>query len=138
MSLITAYRDTIITEMGAEHVRISEGGRYEVVTVQQEYGSEPQFLKVYTEDISKDFNQCDWLIFKQPPQSPVKNVKDACLLPMWKKAVSSDQTLIIVSKILSHKKLYQKLHKVFWDKSFIPAISHTYAGHHQISCAIFH
>ena len=34
--------------------------------------------------------------------------------------------------------MYQKVQRVFWDKTFIPAISCAYAGHYKISCKILH
>ena len=55
MSLLTAYCDKIIPEMEAEHVRLSEVGRYKVVAVCQEDGSRPHCYKVYKKDISKEF-----------------------------------------------------------------------------------
>ena len=110
MFLLTAYRDKIIPAMEDEHVRLSEGGGHKVVVVCQEDGAGPHCCKVYKEDM---FHQCDWLIFNQPPQSPVTNVKDSCLFLMWSKAVSSDQALSIGINILNGEQIYQKFQKVF-------------------------
>ena len=98
----------------------------------------PHCCKVYKEEISKYFHQREWLIFNQPPQSPVANVKDACLFLMWSKAVSSDQALSIGSNLLGGGQIYQKFQKVFWGNTFIPAISLAYSGHHQIYCVLLH
>ena len=68
--------------------------------VHQEDGSGPDCCKVYKEEISKEFFQCDWLIFHQSPKSLVINIKEACFSLMWSKAVSSNQDLIIGSNIL--------------------------------------
>ena len=71
----------------------------------QEDGAGPHCCKVYKEEILNYFCQRDSLIFNQPPQSPVTNVKDACLFPMWTKAVSSDQDFRIGSNILSREQM---------------------------------
>ena len=81
------------------------------------------------DNISNYFCQHDWLIFNQPFQSLVKNVKDACIFLIWSKAVSSEKALNIVSEILSGERIYQKIQKLLWEDNFIPSISCAYAEH---------
>ena len=71
------YRREIIPDIEDKHAAIYEGGCFKVVAANQDYGAGTQRDKVYQRDILEDFCQWDWILFKQPQQSYVTNVKDA-------------------------------------------------------------
>ena len=86
----------------------------------------------------KEFSGVDrgWLLFNQPPQSPITNVHDACIFPMMSKAVSTEQSITFSSRLLKGEQLNQTVRKVWNDERNTVAMSRAFAGHHQIVCAI--
>lgn len=88
------------------------------------------------EAMREEFAKRDWILFNQPAQSPVTNTKDACVFPMMSKAVSREQSLSFGSRLMQGEELNQTVSKIFNDQKILPAISRSYAGHHQIPCAI--
>ena len=83
ISLLSVYRREIIPAIEEKHADISEGGCFKVLEVKQEDGVGPHQDVVYHREISEEFRWRDWMLFNQPPQSPITNVKDTCLFLMW-------------------------------------------------------
>ena len=71
-----------------------------IVFVRQEDGAGPHNCKTYVKYMQDQFRKRDWLNIRQPPQSPVLNVKDACVFPMMSKMVSKEQNLAFGGRMM--------------------------------------
>ena len=78
----------------------------------------------------------DWIIFRQPPNSPVTNTNDACTFPMASKKVSRSQSVVFGGTLLKNKQLNRTVMNVLFDPDILPAIARAYIGHSQIPGAI--
>ena len=52
------------------------------------------------------------------------------------KAVSREQALVYGSRVMKGKVLNKAVNSVFNDKDNLPAMSHGFAGHHQVVCLV--
>ena len=82
--------------------------------------------------MKKTFDEKGWIIFNQPPQSPITNVHDACIFPMMSKKVSREQATTFGSRLLKGEQLHQTVMKVWNDTTNRQALGRAFAGHHQI------
>ena len=79
MSLLSVYWREIIPDIEDKHADIYEDGHFKLLAVKKEDGSGPHQTE-YLWEIWEEFHRQDCILFNQPPQSPVTNVKDARLL----------------------------------------------------------
>lgn len=76
-----------------------------------------------------------WLWTYQPGNSPLTNVKDACIFPAMSKRVSAEQGLGNGSRVLEGEQLWDTVSKA-WESLPEETIARAYTGHHQIVNAI--
>ena len=137
VSLLKVYKDTIIPDLEEKIVRrFSNNGVRQVVIVKQEDGAGLHQDCKYLAEMQKMFDERGWILFRQPLQSPVTNVHDACVFLMMSKAVSTLQALIFGSTLLKGEQLYQTVKEVWDDDSNHLAMSCAFAGHHQVVLSI--
>ena len=88
-----------------------------------------------TTRLEEEFRNRGWMIVPQPPNSPICNVKNACIFPALSKAVSSIQATIYNNKMLEGDEINTCVQQA-WTQLPKTTISRTYLHHHQIVAAI--
>jgi hypothetical protein len=81
------------------------------------------------------FHERGWILKHQPSNSPLTNVKDACIFPAMSKAVTEEQGLSNESYVLEGEQLWQIVTKC-WESLLVETIGCSYVAHHQIVNAI--
>ena len=115
------YRRDIIPDIEEKHADIFEGGSFKLVAVNQEDGDVTHRDAVYHMYILEEFRWRDWILFNQPPKSPVTNVKETHIFPMWSNNVSNNQTNSFGIQLLTGEYLYEIVNNIFWYKKCLPA-----------------
>ena len=82
-----------------------------------------------------EFISRNWMLVRQPPQSPLTNVKDTCLFPSLSKTVSWNQSNLYNSKVLDGEELNNCV-QLAYENLPVTTIARAYLGHHQMVCAI--
>ena len=136
LSLISVHCDTIIPDMDKLAEQLNENGTKKIIFVRQDDGAGPHTDKTYNKFMFDEFQRRDWINFRQPSQSPVLNTCDACFFPMMSKAVTREQGLSFGGRMMRGEELYESVKKVWNDRRNLPALARSYAGHHQIVCAM--
>ena len=95
----------------------------------------PHVEKKLTTRLEEEFRNRGWMIVPQPPNSPICNVKNACIFPALSKAVSSIQATIYNNKMLEGDEINTCVQQA-WTQLPKTTISRTYLHHHQIVAAI--
>ena len=72
---------------------------------------------------------------RQPPQSPLTNVKDTCIFPSLSKAVSWHQSDLYSNKVLDGTELNMCVEKAYSNLQN-NTIARSHLGHHQMVAAI--
>lgn len=137
VSLLRLYKDQIIPQIEQKVVeRFSDNGRVKVCIVKQEDGAGLHTDTTYQDEMREEFARREWILFNQPPQSPVTNVHDACIFPMMSKAVSKEQAMVFRSRLLDNDALHQCVMNVWENDKNCAAMSRAFAAHPQVVCAI--
>ena len=137
ISLLKLYQDTIIPALEEKVVnRFSNNGTVKVCIVKQEDNAGPHNCSTYRNEMKKIFTEKEWILFNQPPQSPITNVHDACIFPMMSKYVSREQAVSFNSTILRPEELHATVMKVWNDKNNLYAMSKAFVAGPQIVSAI--
>jgi hypothetical protein len=76
-----------------------------------------------------------WHLKFQPPNSPITNVKDACIFPSLSKRISAEQGLSNGGNLFSQDQLWQAI-KLAWETFPLDVIARSYIMHHQVVNAI--
>ena len=136
-SLLKIYKEQIIPEIERKVVdRFSNEGKRAVIIVKQEDSAGCHQNERYVREMDDIFEKRGWILFRQPSQSPMTNVHDACIFPMMSKLVSKVQAVDYFARILKGEELHQAVMKVWNDPNNAIAMSRAFAGHSQIVCAI--
>ena len=138
ISLLKVYQDIIIPAIEEKIVRkYNEGGRVKVIIVKQEDNAGPHGKKSYLEQMYNEFwNLRQWILFNQPPNSPMTNVHDTCIFPMLSKVVSWIQSIFYGARLLKGNQLYVAVKKAWEDPRNLVAMARAFAGHSQIVTSI--
>lgn len=107
-----------------------------MVLVHQMDGAGVHNDKTFNDWLNTYQNERGWLSFRQPSQSPITNVHDACVFPMMSRAVSKEQANAYGSQVLKSEELHRAVMTVWNDDTHLVAMSRAFAAHHQIVCAI--
>ena len=133
VSLLKMYKERVIAAIEREIIeKYNENGTVRVIVVKQEDGAGAHNDHKYVTEMKRIFRDKGWLIFNQPPQSPITNVHDACIFPMMSKKVSREQAVTFGSTLLKGEQLHETIMKVWKDDANKQAIARAFAGHHQI------
>lgn len=139
-SLLKAYLDEIIPALEEKIVmrfnKNEDGSDRKVIIVKQEDRAGLHQAREYERRMEEEFRKRDWIMFHQPPQSPVTNVHDACIFPMMSKAVSQEQAFNFGSQLLNPENLHDTVERVWNEGKHLPAIARAFLGNHQVVCAI--
>jgi hypothetical protein len=76
-----------------------------------------------------------WHLQLQPPNSPITNVKDACIFPSLSKRITAAQGLSNGSHLLSQDQLWDVIQGC-WNAFPLDVIVRSYVMHHQVVNAI--
>ena len=95
----------------------------------------PHTDKNLLEFLDDEFTERNWMLVRQPPQSPLTNVKDTCLFPSLSKTVSWNQSNLYNNKLLDGEDLNNCVQLAF-ENLPLDTIARSYLGHHQMVCAI--
>ena len=91
-SLLRLYKEFIIPAIEKKICeKYSDNGKIKIIIVKQEDGAGVHTDKTYVREMKAIFKQRKWILFNQPPQSPMTNVHDACIFPQMSRAVSNIQ-----------------------------------------------
>ena len=94
----------------------------------------PHTDKQLTTYLEKAFLSRSWMYVRQPPQSPLTNVKDTCIFPSLSKSVSWNQSSLYGNKLLDGKELNNCVVEAYNNLS-LKTIARSYLGHHQMAAA---
>ena len=92
--------------------------------------------KQLTAYLDSEFTSRSWMFVLQPPQSPITNIKDACIFPALSKQVTAAQGILKGSLSLDADEIWKYAHTAF-NNFPLDVIARSYANHHQIVNAIF-
>ena len=136
-SLLKIYKEQIIKDLEEKVVnRFNQDGKRQVIIVKQEDSAGLHNNTKYCDEMEIEFHKRGWILFRQPSQSPVTNVHDACIFPMMSKNVSSIQATDYHARLLKGEELHEAVMKVWNNKKNTVAMSRAFAGHSQVVCAI--
>ena len=134
-SLLKYYNENEIPKLDAIAAKLaSETGKKVVVRYQMD-GAGPHQDKKLLEGLEEAFDCRGWHLKFQPANSPVTNVKDACIFPSMSKAVTQEQSLTFASNVMQLEEIWNTATKV-WEQLPLETIARAYAGHHQMVNAI--
>ena len=98
-------------------------------------GAGPHRCAILLDKLRELFDLRGWILKFQPSQSPLTNIKDACIFPAMSKEVTAEQGLSHGSHVLETEQLWKVVTKC-WEEFPAETIARAYAGHHQIVNAI--
>lgn len=98
-------------------------------------GAGPHRCNVLLTRLQEEFDIRGWILKFQPSQSPLTNIKDACIFPAMSKEVTAEQGLSHGSHVLETEQLWTLVKKC-WEDFPLDTIARAYSGHHQIVNAI--
>ena len=137
VSLLRLYKEQIIPDLEAKIVNVfNDNGKRRVIIVKQEDGAGLHTCQGYLAGMREEFRKRDWILFNQPPQSPITNVHDACIFPMLSKLVSQEQSMRFGSMFLVEEQINSCVRKAFFDETHVAAMSRAFAAQSQIVSAI--
>lgn len=116
-----------------ENIFICHGVK--VVVRYQMDGAGPHVQKGLLSFLYEEFNKRGWMLVFQPPNSPICNVKDACVFPLLSKAVSALQATVYNNKLLEGDEINNCVQRA-WNELQNTTLCRTYLHHHQIAAAI--
>ena len=128
-SLLALHRDNIIPAMEKLAAERNVVIRYQMD--QAGPHTDGRFMAY----MNKEFDSRGWMFEFQPSQSPITNVKDACIFPTLSKDVSQQQAIAYGSHVLQDEELWRAAESS-WANMPLSTIARAYAGHHQIVTAI--
>lgn len=82
-----------------------------------------------------EFAEREWVLCFQPPNSPLTNIKDACIFPAMSKAVTAEQGLSKGGHVLQGEELWSAMQKC-WNAFPEETIARSFLHHHQMVNAI--
>ena len=112
------------------------GGKKVIVRYQMD-GAGPHKDKELNSYLAEAFDDRGWILKFQPPNSPLTNVKDACIFPALSKHVTQHQGLKNGSLVYTPDELWEAVMDCVDDFSSA-TIARAYVGHHQMVNAIAH
>ena len=135
MSLLKLYKDKVIPAIEKKIVKkINEdGNRRQIMIVKQEDNAGPHVNTKYMSEMEAIFSERNWVVFNQPPQSPVTNVHDACIFSMMTRYVSRQQAVNYSNRQFQLEEINKVVMEVFFDKKNLVSMSRAFAGHHQLN-----
>ena len=104
-SLLEWFSETEIPKLEEAAARIESESNKRVVVRHQCDGAGPHTDKTFTEELNRMFSERGWIFKFQPANSPLTNVKDACVFPCLSKAVTAEQGLSFGSCVLKTEQL---------------------------------
>ena len=75
------------------------------------------------------------MLVRQPPQSPLTNIKDTCVFPSLSKTVRWNQSNLYNNKVLDGEELNTCV-RVAFENLPLDTVARAYLGHHQMVNAI--
>lgn len=122
-SKLKCQKDTLIPAMDETAQRLSEGGRYKVIFVYQEDNAGLNQHKDYQQYLCRALRTRGWLVFRQPPQSPLFNICDRRYFPKSSKQVSQEQAVSFGSRLAHDEELHRIVTRVYNDERNLPAVA---------------
>ena len=135
-SLLKMYQEQIVPAIEEKVVRKLELEGKTALVIKQEDGAGVHRKKQYKEEMERIFREKNWILFNQPPNSPITNVHDACIFPMMSKQVSRNQAMTFGCRVLKMDQLHSVVMQVWNDKTNREAMARSFAGHHQVVSTI--
>jgi hypothetical protein len=131
-----------LTEFFAEEIerlevlaqRLGAGGKRVVVRYQMD-GAGPHRDGKLLAFLDEELGARGWHLKFQPPNSPITNVKDACIFPSLSKRISAEQGLSNGGRLYSQDQLWGAIQDC-WNSFPLDVISRSYVMHHQVVNAI--
>jgi hypothetical protein len=130
-SLLDWFLKTEFPRLEALAARLHAQFGKKIVIRYQIDGAGPHTDGTLLAELQKTFDARSWILKFQPANSPLTNVKDACVFPCLSKAVTAEQGLSFGSCVLRQEQLWAIMQKV-WEDLPLETIARAYAGHHQI------
>ncbi len=85
--------------------------------------------------LDEELGDRGWHLKFQPPNSPITNVKDACIFPSLSKRISAAQGLSNRGRLYSQDQLWEAIQDC-WNSFPLDTIGRSYVMHHQAVNAI--
>jgi hypothetical protein len=112
----------------------SETGKRVVVRYQMD-GAGPHRDGKLLAFLDEELGDRGWHLKFQPPNSPITNVKDACIFPSLSKRISAAQGLSNGGRLFSQDQLWEAIQDC-WNAFPLDTIGRSYVMHHQVVNAI--
>jgi hypothetical protein len=112
----------------------SETGNRVVVRYQMD-GAGPHRDGKLLDFLDEELSARGWHLKFQPPNSPITNVKDACIFPSLSKRITAEQGLSNRSHLFSQDQLWDAIQSC-WKQFPLDTIARSYIMHHQVVNAI--
>jgi hypothetical protein len=122
--------DQIAAELGTEAEK-------RICIRYQMNGAGPHTDHRLLDSLDDEFSRRNWILKFQPANSPLTNVKDACLFPALSKAVSREQGIMRGGTLFQGEELWNAVVRA-WEQFPLDTIARSYVGHHQVANAIAH
>jgi hypothetical protein len=120
--------DSIAQELG------TRTGKRVVVRYQMD-GAGPHRDNRLLSYLDEELGARGWHLKSQPPNSPITNVKDACIFPSLSKRISAEQGLSNGGRLFSQAQLWDAI-QLAWYAFPLDVIGRSYVMHHQVVNAI--
>jgi len=134
-SLKKFFEETEIPKLEAVAARLEAATSKRIVIRYQMDGAGPHKDGRLTDYLASKFEARGWILKFQPANSPITNVKDACIFPAMSKRVTEAQGLSKGSHVLEGEELWSLVTDCYHN---LPpeTIARAYVGHHQMVNAI--
>ena len=134
-SLLKYFKEIEIPNLERLTEEISSSCNQQVLVRYQMDSAGPHTDRVLLDFLEEEFIKRDWMLVRQPAQSPLTNVKDTCIFPCLSKQVSAMQSDIYNSKVLDWEELNNCVTNSY-NNLPLDTVARSYLGHHQIVNAI--
>ena len=136
-SLITAYKKHILPRMDEIARQESDGGKYEVIFIEQEDGAGCHTSVEYQTFKDQEFKNRNWLRRMQSPQSPLFNVNDLFYFRKLSKEISAEQSMCFGTRVMKCEEILKVVDKIWNSTDDAVTISRGWMSHYQVIAAAY-
>ena len=135
-SLLKFFLETEIPalESVVAALQAKEPSRRFVVRYQMD-GAGPHQDRRLLDTLQQEFAERQWMMKFQPANSPLTNVKDACIFPAMSKRVSQEQSMLFGGRAMQQEEIWKTVVDT-WETMPLETIARSYTAHHQVVNAI--
>ena len=115
----------------------SDGGKYEVIFIEQEDGAGCHTSVEYQTFKDQAFKNRNWLRRMQSPQSPLFNVNDLFYFRKLSKEISAEQSMCFGTRVMKCEEILKVVDKIWNSTDDAVTISRGWMSHYQVIAAVY-